>query len=143
MRRGDMPEILRIMSESGDGETDKRLNALLEKSSVMCVVAEMDEMVAGVAIYDVARVSKLKVLSIVVDEPCRRKGVGRMLAEAVVSKLNKKRNKAELSVSEYNLPAQLFLRSLGFRAVSVVGSAGGLSEYKFMYKFSEAVGERA
>lgn len=141
MNRGDVPAAVGILRSEGGSETERWLNGLLEKPSVMCLVAESDDRVVGVAIYDMARVSKIKVVSLVVEESQRRKGVGRSMMGLLLSKLNGKRNKAELSVSEYNLGAQLFLRSVGFKAVSVLQDNSGASDYKFMYRFSEMVEE--
>jgi len=141
MNRGDIPSAISLLRADGGHETERWLNGLLDKPSVMCLVAETGDRVVGVAMYDVARTSKIKVVSFVVEEGERRKGVGRKLMSLLVSSLNKKRNKVELSVSEYNLTAQLFLRSVGFKAVSVAQDQSGASEYKFTYKFSEMVGE--
>jgi len=143
MRSADMQEVLRIMDDTDEGGDERGLNSLLRKSSVMCVVAEIDGSIVGFAIYDVARVSKLKLLSLAVEQNAQRKGVGRRLAELVLSKLNKKRNKVEAVVSEYNLPAQLFLRSMGFRAVSMSPAGSGSCDYKFTYKLPEMVGDEA
>jgi len=57
--------------------------------------------------------------------------------ELLTAKLNGKRSKIELSVSEYNLGAQLFLRSKGFRAVSVVDAGEGSSDYRFLYRLGQ------
>lgn len=140
MNRGDVPSAIRLLHADGGKETERWLNGLLEKPSVMCIVAESGDRVVGIAMYDVASASKIKIVSFVVDEGDRRRGVGRKLMELLVSSLNKKRNKVELSVSEYNLTAQLFLKSMGFKAVSVSRDQSGSSEYKFLYKFSEMVG---
>jgi ribosomal protein S18 acetylase RimI-like enzyme len=137
MNRGDVPAAVGILRSEGGDETVRWLNGLLEKPSVMCLVAESDDRVVGVAIYDMARVSKIKVVSFVVEEAQRRRGVGSKMMGLLLSKLNSKRNKAELSVSEYNLGAQLFLRSAGFKAVSVLADNSEASDYKFMYKYSE------
>lgn len=141
MRREDVPHAVKMMRENGEEESEKGLKRMLEKSSVACVVAESDDKFLGFLMYDIARVSKIKVLSLVVDEAHRRMGVGSRMMSLVTSKLNHKRNKAELSVSEYNLGAQLFLRSMGFKAVSVLDLSPSPSEYKFVYRLSQMLEE--
>lgn len=137
MLRADLAEAMRIVRASGEGVTEGDLERMIKKSSVVIQVAESEERLLGFIAYDMSRVSKIKILSLVVDEPHRRKGVGRALVDLMVSKLNGKRNKVETSVSEYNLPAQLFLRSVGFKAVSASSEADGPSEYRFVYRAPE------
>ena len=108
MRREDVPQAVKMMLENGEEESEKNLNRMLERASAACVIAEADEKVLGFLAYDVARVSKIKILSLLVDEGHRRSGVGSSMVDLVISKLNNKRNKVELAVSEYNLNAQLF-----------------------------------
>jgi ribosomal protein S18 acetylase RimI-like enzyme len=139
MKRSDTDDAIRIMNSGGAFFDDKKVERLVSKSGVVCVVAEVDEKVVGVLAYDISRVSKIKVISLSVDETIRRKGVGSALMELLTAKLNGKRSKIELSVSEYNLGAQLFLRSMGFRAVSVLDAGDGSSDYRFLYRLGEAV----
>lgn len=137
MLRTDLPEAMRIVRASGEGVTEGDLDRMIKKSSVVIQVAESEDRMLGFVAYDVSRVSKIKILSLVVDKPHRRKGVGRFLVDLLSSKLQGRRNKVETSVSEYNLGAQLFLRSMGFKAVSSSGSESGASEYKFVYRTPE------
>lgn len=137
MRREDVPHAAKIMRDAGEDDSEKNLKRMLEKASVACVVAESDDRILGFLMYDLARVSKIKVLSLMVDKSCRRMGVGSVMMSLVTSKLNQKRNKAELAVSEYNLGAQLFLKDMGFKAVSVLDNAPAPSDYKFVYSFSQ------
>jgi ribosomal protein S18 acetylase RimI-like enzyme len=141
MRREDVPQAVKMMQDNGEDESEKGLKRMLDKASVACVVAESEDKFLGFLMYDVARVSKIKVISLMVDENHRRQGVGTRMIYLATSKLNPKRNKVELVVSEYNLGAQLFLRSMGFKAVSVVDRSPDPSEYKFVYRFSQMVEE--
>jgi ribosomal protein S18 acetylase RimI-like enzyme len=137
MRRSDTADAIRIMNSCGGDFDERGVDRLVSKAGVVCVVAEVDGKVVGVLAYDISRVSKIKVISLSVEDASRRRGVGRALMELVSAKLNRKRSKIELSVSEYNLGAQLFLRSMGFRAVSVLDSGKGSSDYKFLYRLEE------
>jgi ribosomal protein S18 acetylase RimI-like enzyme len=139
MVRTDLDDATRILRSVGEKDTERRLIDLLERPSVMCIVAE----VAGIAIYEIGRVSKIKILFLAVDESRRRRGAGKGLVSEIFSKLNKKRNKVEVLVSEYGLHAHLFLKSLGFKAVSVLAGASGASDYKFLYKPSDSPKEKA
>lgn len=143
MKKDDLPDAARIMEAAGLGIDAKQIDRLISKASVVCMVADSSDRVAGVLLYDVGRVSKIKVIALAVDEQSRRKGLGGRLMSLVTSKLNSKRNKVELSVSEYNLTAQLFLRSMGFKAVSVLNNDPNPSEYKFLYKFVETADSEA
>lgn len=135
MRREDLPLAVEIMKSSGMEADQRRMERIVSKVSMVCMVAESEEKVAGILVYDIGRVSKIKMVALAVREDLRRKGLGRELVGTVVSKLNKRRNKLETSVSEYNLGAQLFLRAMGFKAVSVVENEAEPSEYRFLYKF--------
>jgi ribosomal protein S18 acetylase RimI-like enzyme len=138
MRRGDMSEAIDIMRAGGMETDERQMDRLVSKASVVCMVAaDQDDKAVGLLAYDVGRVSKIKIIALAVREDVRRMGVGGGLMSLVTSKLNRKRNKIELSISEYNLTAQLFLRSVGFKAVSVVDNSDGSSDYKFLYKFVE------
>lgn len=139
MLRADLAEAMRIVRASGEGMTEKDLERMIKRPSVVIQVAESEGGMLGFIAYDMSRVSKIKILSLVVDEPHRRKGVGRTLVDLMVSKLNGKRNKVETSVSEYNLKAQLFLRSMGFKAVSALDTEDGVSHYKFVYRTTASV----
>lgn len=129
-----MAEAVRIASSYGEQMDERRMDRLVSKSGVVCMVAEADGRVVGLMAYDISRVSKIKLILLAVDGDVRRMGVGKSLMDILTVKLNGKRNKIELFVSEYNLGAQLFLRSMGFRAVSVASASDGSSEYKFLYK---------
>lgn len=138
MLRGDVPKVTSMLRASGEKDTEKSLERALFRSSVACMVAESDGEIVGFMSYDVGKVSKIKVSSLVVEESSRRRGVGRTLVSELVGKLNEKRNKVELLVSEYNLQAQLFLRSVGFKVEAVRSLSEDQSEYKFVYRLSES-----
>ena len=65
--------------------------------------------------------TRLHVLNFAVAPDCRRSGVGsRMLAKLIGKLSSQRRTRIVLEVRETNLPAQLFFRENGFRAVSVL-----------------------
>lgn len=137
MKRSDSAAAIAIANACGDKMDEKRMDRLVSKTGVVCMVAEVDGRVVGLMAYDLSKVSKINILKIAVEDRSRRMGVGSALVDLVTSKLNKKRSKIELVVSEYNVGAQLFLRSMGFQAVSVVKIDEGSSDYRFMYRLKE------
>ena len=61
------------------------------------------------------------VLNFAVRRSHRRLGIGTQMMDKLVAKLSpERRDKIVLEVRERNLPAQLFFRSLGYRAISVL-----------------------
>lgn len=137
MKRSDLADAIRIANQCGLGVDERGMNRVVSKKGAVCMVAEADGVVVGFMAYDISRVSKIKIMTLAVEDRSRRMGVGSALVDLVTAKLNGKRKKIELAVSEYNLAAQLFLRSKGFKAVSSVLAADGSSEYKFMYRLAE------
>lgn len=137
MKRTDLAEAVRIASACGLRMDERLMDRLVSKTGVVCMVAELEGRVVGLLAYDISRVSKIKVIVLAVESGSRRKGVGRELVDLLTAKLNGKRNKIELSVSEYSLDAQLFLRAMGFKAVSIHDAADGSSDYRFVYKREE------
>jgi ribosomal-protein-alanine N-acetyltransferase len=84
------------------------------------MVAELADSVVAFMIYELHR-SRLHMLNFAVMRSHRRLGVGTQMMEKLVAKLTPdRRGRVALEVRETNLPAQLFFRSLGFRATSVL-----------------------
>ena len=84
------------------------------------MVAEQGEKVVGFMIYELHK-SKLHILNFAVSPMFRRLGVGGQMIAKLVSKLSShRRTKITLEVRETNLPAQLFFRAQGFKAMRVL-----------------------
>ena len=121
MIRRDMPEVLGIESEGFEfpWSEDDFIRCLRQRNCIG-MVAEHDERVVGFMIYELHK-SRLHVLNFAVAAEFRRRGVGRQMAGKLIGKLsNQRRTRILLEVRETNLHAQVFFRSLGFRAVSVL-----------------------
>jgi ribosomal-protein-alanine N-acetyltransferase len=116
----DMPEVLAIERASFDDpwREDDFARALRQRHIIGRVV-ERDEQIIGYMIYELHR-NRLHLLNIGVAPDCRRRGVGRAMIELLQGKLSERRSRIMLEVCETNLDAQLFFRSLGFRAISVL-----------------------
>jgi ribosomal-protein-alanine N-acetyltransferase len=94
--------------------------------------------IVGYMAYDWTR-TKLTLLNFGVDYRFRREGVGTAMIEKLKSKLSaEQKTRIVLHVRETNLPAQLFFRAMGFRAVNVLrGAYEDTTEdaYVFQYRF--------
>lgn len=97
----------------------------LRQRNAIGMVAKVRDDVAGYMIYELHR-NRLHILNFAVAPAYMRRGVGSAMVGKLKSKLSHRlrngtaRNRIMLEVSEKNLDAQLFFRSQGFRAVSVV-----------------------
>ena len=121
MIRRDMPEVLDIENESFEFPwSEEDFIRCLRQRNCIGMVAEYDEQVVGFMIYELHR-TRLHVLNFSVAHDFRRQGVGRQMVDKLATKLSpQRRTRVLLEVRETNLEAQLFFKSLGFRAVSVL-----------------------
>ena len=121
MIRRDMAEVLEI--ERGAFEFpwfEEEFIRCLRQRNCIGMVAEHAERVVGFMIYELHK-ARLHVLNLAVGSRFRRLGVGAQMIEKLIGKLSsQRRNRILLEVRETNLAAQLFFRSSGFRAVSVL-----------------------
>jgi ribosomal-protein-alanine N-acetyltransferase len=114
-------EVLEIENQSFEfpWSEDDFIRCLRQRNCIG-MVAEHDERVAGFMIYELHR-NRLHILNFAVAPEFRRKGVGHQMVEKLIGKLSsQRRSRIMLEVRETNLAAQLFFRSLGFRAISVL-----------------------
>ena len=121
MIRRDMPEILAIESQSFEFPWSEEdfINCLRQRNCIG-MVAEHDDHVVGFMIYELNK-TRIQVLNFAVAEARRRRGVGTQMMAKLIGKLSSQRRcRITLEVRETNLPAQLFFRASGFRAVSVL-----------------------
>jgi ribosomal-protein-alanine N-acetyltransferase len=121
MIRRDMPEVLQTEQESFEYSwTEEDFLRCLRQRNCIGMVAEQGEHVVGFMIYELHK-AKLHILNFAVHPQYRRVGVGAQMVAKLISKLSShRRTRITLEVRETNLPAQLFFRSQGFRAVRVL-----------------------
>lgn len=121
MIRMDMPTVYEIEEKSFEfAWSKKRFAQALRQLNCIGIVAERNEVVVGFMLYDLHK-SRLHVRNLAVDPNHRRTGVGSEMIDNLKRKLSyHRRNRIVTEVRETNLTAQLHLRSLGFRAVSVL-----------------------
>lgn len=121
MIRRDMPEVLEIEQRSFEFPwSDDDFIRCLRQRNCIGMVAEHSERVVGFMIYELHK-SRLHILNLAVHPEFSRRGVGEQMIRKLISKLApQRRSRIMLEVRETNLPAQLFFRQLGFRAVSLL-----------------------
>jgi [ribosomal protein S18]-alanine N-acetyltransferase len=98
------------------------------------MVAERFDRVVGYMIYQLHR-DRLHLIRLAVAPDCRRTGVGRSMVAKLIGKLSShRRRRVTTEVADDALPAQLFLRWMGFRATAVIrGTSGDPDVYAFAY----------
>src|SRR5439155_13603230 len=121
MIRRDMSEVLAIEQQCFEFPWfEEDFIRCLRQRNCIGMVAEASERVVGFMVYELHK-NRLHVLNFAVHEQFRRRRVGAQLVKKLASKLSHdRRSRVLLEIRETNLPAQLFFRSLGFRAVSVL-----------------------
>ena len=121
MIRRDMPEVLGIEQEAFEFPwSEEDFTTCLRQRNCIGMVGEVADSVVAFMIYELHR-SRLHVLNLAVTRAHRRLGIGTRMMEKLAGKLTpERRDRIALEVRETNLPAQLFFRSLGFRATSVL-----------------------
>lgn len=121
--RRDMGAMLAIEEETFEFPwLEEEFLRVLRAKNCIGMVAEIEGRVVGFVIYEL-HATRLHVLNLAVDHSVRRRGVGTALLAYLVRKLNATRRvRITADVRETNLPAQLFLQNVGFRAVNVLRS---------------------
>jgi len=121
MIRRDMPEVLAIEQASFEFPwLEEDFIRCLRQRNCIGMVAEHEDRVVGFMIYELTK-TRIHVLNFATAPAWRRRGVGTQMIAKLVGKLSpQRRTRVTLEVRETNLPAQLFFRSAGFRAVSVL-----------------------
>jgi len=121
MIRRDMPEMLAIEQESFEFPwTEEDFIRCLRQRNCIGMVAEHDDRVVGFMIYELNK-NRIQVLNFATAVAARRRGVGTQMVAKLIGQLSvQRRTRITLEVRETNLPAQLFFRAAGFRAVSVL-----------------------
>jgi ribosomal-protein-alanine N-acetyltransferase len=121
MIRRDMPEVLEIENENFEFPwLEEDFIRCLRQRNCIGMVAEFDEQVVGFMIYELHK-TRLHILNFSVSDDFRRRGVGAQMVDKLISKLSpQRRTRIMLEVRETNLEAQLFFKTMGFRAVSVL-----------------------
>jgi ribosomal-protein-alanine N-acetyltransferase len=145
MIRRDMPEVLAAEQACFEYSwTEEDFLRCLRQRNCIGMVAEQGEKVVGFMIYELHK-SKLHILNFAVHPTYRRIGVGSQMVAKLISKLSShRRTRITLAVRETNLPAQLFFRAQGFKAVRVLRSYyqdSGEDAFLMQYAFADDASE--
>jgi len=121
MIRRDMPEVLGVEGESFEFPwLEEDFIRCLRQRNCIGMVAEHEDQVVGFMVYELHK-NRIHILNFAVSSEFRRLGVGSQMVDKLVAKLSsQRRSRILLEVRETNLPAQIFFRENGFRAVSVL-----------------------
>jgi [ribosomal protein S18]-alanine N-acetyltransferase len=121
MIRRDMPSVLAIEEASFEFPwCEEEFIRCLRQRNCIGMVAEVDDKVVGFMIYELHK-NRLHLLNFSVDPSSRRCGIGSAMMEKLAGKLSiERRNRIMLEVRETNLEAQLFFKTFGFKAISVL-----------------------
>ncbi len=121
MIRRDMSEVLGIEQASFEYPwAEEDFVRCLRQRNCIGMVAEYNERIVGFMIYELHK-NRLHILNFAVAPWARRQEVGSQMLDKLVGKLSsQRRTRISLEVRETNLSAQLFFKSGGFRAISVL-----------------------
>lgn len=134
----DVPAVLEIEQASFEfpWHEDELVRCLMH-FNVIGMVAEVDGQIGGYVIYALLS-DRIDVLNVAVHPAHRRQRLGTLMMRKLINKLSLyKRTRLELVVRETNLPAQLFFRSCGLRAIDILrGYYEEINEDAYLMQFS-------
>ncbi|MEM6363292.1 MAG: ribosomal protein S18-alanine N-acetyltransferase [Planctomycetota bacterium] len=147
MTRRHMPAVLGIETQAFQfAWTEEDFIRCLRQRNCIGMVAEVDDQVVGFMIYELHK-NRLHILNFAVAPDARRQGVGLAMVGKLLGKLShERRNRIMLEVRETNLAAQLFFKSIGFKAISVLRDFYEDSDedaYLMEYRHNEIAGDPA
>lgn len=119
--RRDMPEILEIenLSFPESWSEEDFVNCLRQRNCIG-MAGEINDRVVAFMIYELQK-TQIQILNFAVHPDYRKSGIGSQLVEKLIGKLSsERRTRLILEVRDRNLTAQVFFRSLGFRATRVI-----------------------
>jgi ribosomal-protein-alanine N-acetyltransferase len=121
MIRRDMPEVLQTEQQSFEyAWTEEDFLRCLRQRNCIGMVAEYQDRIIGFMIYELHK-NRLHLLNFAVHPSYRRCGIGSQMVQKLIAKLSShRRSKITLAVRERNLAAQVFFRSLEFKATRVL-----------------------
>lgn len=141
MVRRDMSEVLQIERECFEfAWNEEDFVRCLRQRNCIGMVAEHEGKVVGFMIYELPK-NRIHLLNVATLSEYRRMGVGTQMIAKLIAKLgNQRRSRLALEVRETNLPAQLFFRSLGFRATEIIKDfyeETNEDAYQMVYRYQE------
>lgn len=140
--RRDLPDVLRIEDAVFPHPWDEAafLECLRHRNCIGLLARDVSGEAVGYMVYEMHK-TRLVLLTLAVAPGRQREGVGRALMKRLLVKLHPdRRTSISARVRERNLPAQLFLRSLGFRCVSIdrdgYAAEWGTDEAAYLFRYA-------
>ena len=98
------------------------LTAMINEANVLAFVAEIEEEVVGYIYISKDGPDCFEVVNLAVKEEHRRKGIASQMIEQLKKAVSSKTMRCLLQaiVVDFNLPAQMFFKKLGFRATHIL-----------------------
>jgi ribosomal-protein-alanine N-acetyltransferase len=117
----DMVEVLDIERESFEFPwSEEDYLRCLRSRNCIGMVAECHDQVVGYMVYELGK-NKIQLLNMATASQFRRCGVATQMIAKLIGKLSlQRRNRITFEIRETNLTAQLFFRSVGFRATQIL-----------------------
>jgi GNAT superfamily N-acetyltransferase len=132
MANKDFDRVIEI-NETGSGEyfwePDDLWAEWKSEQGLGIVAVDLDDYPLGFCIYNLNNKECYEIKHLVVEKHLRRMGIGTALINRMKDKLNDRRYILSYAVPEDNLPFQLFLKKMGFKA-RVVRSDLYIFEYE-------------
>lgn len=119
--RRDMESVLSIESSSFEFPwSEEDFLEVLRMRNHIGMVIQDKQTVIGYMIYEL-RPDSLHIVNLAITESYRRAAYGTQMIQKLIGKLSaERRTSLVLEVQESNLSAQLFFKSLGFRAIEII-----------------------
>lgn len=113
---------------------EKDFRRLIKDKRNISLAAEIDDKIVGYVIFEIVGLN-CNLAAVAVSPNMRRKKIGSTLVRQVLTTMTEVFEKISVMASEKNLDAQLFFRSLGFKAVQVSKDFYGKGHdgYSFVY----------
>lgn len=138
MIRRDIPEVLSIETESFEFPwTESGFICCLRQPNCTGMVAEHKKQVVGFMIYELCK-TEIHLLNFAVHPDWQRQNIGTQMIKKLITELSpqKRRKIIDIEIRETNLPAQLFLRNCGFRAINILrGYYDDISEDAYLMQY--------
>lgn len=135
----EVSEIERFSGSKGWSEAD--FATQIRRRNCVGMVAEMNGKIVGFVVYELAK-TRIVLLNIGTHIQNRCNHIGQQMVEKLIAKLSlDRRNRICCEIHEKNLTAQLFFRSLGFKAVNILRNfykETGYDAYVMQYRFAES-----
>jgi len=135
MTKGDFGRVMEINHTSSGGyawQPDDLWNEWQADKGAGMAAVDADDYLLGFCIYNMDDKECYEIQHLVVEKCFQRSGIGTALINRMKKKLNDMRCILSYSVPEDNLPFQLFMKKMGFKAKLV---RNGTEEvYRFEYE---------